>query len=132
MQPHLKERIARALDALSDERGYQILDYVEFLESKYGERANPSNVFTNIKDKVEDTLRAGKVPLDAISGTVSFFDGASKVMRGLASAAQSVVDEATRTAQNLTSSKPAPPAPSTDNAPAPSAQPAQSGDQETT
>lgn len=97
MKDHLKERIVRALDALSDERGYQVLDYVEFLESKYGERASPSGIFAQISDKVEDTMRAGKLPLDAISGTVKIFGGASKVMSGLASAAQAVIDETTKT-----------------------------------
>ena len=106
MNEHLRERILRALDPLPDERGYQLLDYVEFLESKYAERANPSNVFTKITDRAEDIMRAGKVPLDAISGTVTFFDGASKVMKGLASAAQAVVDEASKTAQNIAAPKP--------------------------
>ncbi|HEY4319852.1 MAG TPA: hypothetical protein VGM77_01635 [Gemmatimonadales bacterium] len=108
MNEHLKERIARALEHLPDERGYQILDFVEFLDSKYAERAAPDNVFTRMTDKAEDLLRAGKVPFNAIGGTVSFFDGASKVVRGLSSAAAAVVDEAARTAQNLTTpSKPA-------------------------
>jgi hypothetical protein len=102
MNEQLKDRIVRALESLSDERGYQLLDYVDFLESKYAERANPSNVFTRMTDKAQDLMRAGKVPLDAISGTVGFFDGASKVMKGLANAAQSVVDEATKTAQAAT------------------------------
>jgi hypothetical protein len=97
VKDHLKERIIRSLEALSDERGYQVLDYVEFLESKYGERAAPTGIFAQISDKVEDTMRAGKLPLDAISGTVSFFGGASKVMSGLASAAQAVVDETAKT-----------------------------------
>jgi hypothetical protein len=100
MNEHLKERILRAAESLSDERGYQILDYIEFLNSKYAERANPTNLFAKI------TERAGKVPIDAITGTVTFFDGASKVMKGLASAAQAVVDEASKTAQSITSSKP--------------------------
>ncbi len=97
MKDHVKERIVRALDALSDERGYQVLDYVEFLESKYGERAAPTGIFAQISDTVENTMRAGKLPLDAISGTVKIFGGATKVMNGLASAAQAVIDETTRT-----------------------------------
>jgi hypothetical protein len=100
---HLKDRILRRLEALPDERGYQILDYVEFLESKYAERTTPDNFFTKITEKVEDTMRAGKVPIDAITGTVGFFDGASKVMRGMAAAAQAAVDEASKSAQELTS-----------------------------
>ena len=41
MNDLLKQRIGRLLDALSDERGYQILDYIEFLDSKYAERGRP-------------------------------------------------------------------------------------------
>jgi hypothetical protein len=110
---HLKDRIQRAIETLPDERAYQILDYIDFLGSKYAERANPSNIFAKMTDKAEDLLRAGKMPLDAISGTVTFFDGASKVMRGLASAAQAVVEEASRTAQGITAPKEtgAPPGP---------------------
>ena len=44
MKDHLKERIIRSIESLSDERGYQVLDYVEFLESKYGERAAPTGI----------------------------------------------------------------------------------------
>jgi hypothetical protein len=110
MNEQLRERILRALEPLADEKGYQVLDYVEFLESRYAERANPSNVFTKMTDKAQDLMRAGKMPLDAISGTVGFFDGASKVMKGLATAAQAVVDEASKTAQSVTAprSEPAP------------------------
>lgn len=109
MNEHLKERIMRTIETLSDERGYQLLDYAEFLESKYAERSTPDNVFTRITDKAEDILRAGKVPINAIGSTVSFFDGASKVVKGLASAAQAVVDEASRTAQNITTPTVRPP-----------------------
>ena len=31
MNDNIRERILRKLDTLSDERGYQVLDYVEFL-----------------------------------------------------------------------------------------------------
>jgi len=110
MNEQLRERIMRAVESLSDDRGYQVLDYVEFLGSKYAERANPDNVFTRMTDRAQDILRAGKMPIDAISGTVSFFDGASKVMKGLASAAQAVVDEATSAAKGAVAEPPkAPP-----------------------
>jgi hypothetical protein len=112
MNEQLKDRLLRRLEALSDERGYQVLDFVEFLESKYAERAAPTNAFSKFTDAVTDTMRAGKLPLDAISGTVGLFDGASKVMKGVASAAQAVVAEASKTAQSMTTPKaaPAPPA----------------------
>ncbi len=121
MNEHLKDRILRRLEALPDERGYQVLDYVEFLESKYAERGAPDNIFTKFTEKVEDTMRAGRLPVDAITGTVGFFDGASKVMRGMAAAAQAAVSEATRSAEELAAkaSAPAsePPPPPTPDAP---------------
>ena len=109
MNDLLKQRIARALDGLSDERGYQVLDYIEFIESKYAERARPGGIFAKITETVEDTMRAGKLPIQAISGTMGLVDGAAKVMKGLAAAGQAVVDEAVKAAEQAT--KPAVPAP---------------------
>jgi hypothetical protein len=102
MNDLLKQRIARALDALSDERGYQVLDYIEYLESKYAERARPGGLFAKITETVEDTMRAGKLPIQAISGTMGLVDGAAKVMKGLAAAGQAVVDEAVKAAEDAT------------------------------
>ncbi len=94
MNEQLKQRIQRRLEALSDERGYQILDYVEFLESKYAERVNPTNLLARISEGIEDTMRYAKLPIKAISGTAGLVDSAGKVMKGVAAAAESVMDEA--------------------------------------
>ena len=66
MNDLLKQRIARLLDSLSDERGYEILDYIEFLDSKYAERARPGGIFARLTETVEDTMRAGRLPIQAI------------------------------------------------------------------
>jgi hypothetical protein len=100
MNDLLRQRIVRKLELLSDERAYQILDYVEFLESKYAERSAPTNLFAKLTEKVEDTMRAGKLPLQAISGTLGVMDTAGKLMKGLAAAGSAVVDEAVRAAES--------------------------------
>jgi hypothetical protein len=99
MNELLKQRILRRLDALSDERGYQVLDYVEFLESRYGERGAGGGIIARITETAEDTMRAAGVPLKAISGTMGLVDSASKVMKGVAAAASSVVEEAVKGAR---------------------------------
>lgn len=99
MNDLLKQRINRMLDAASDERGYQILDYVEFLDSKYAERAQPDNFLSKITSTVENTMRAGKLPVQAITGTMSLMDSAAKVMKGLVAAGHAVVDEAVKAAE---------------------------------
>ncbi len=103
MNDLLTQRIMRNLEYLDDERGYRILDFIEFLNSKYADRANPSGLFAKITDTVEDTMRAGKLPLQAISGTLGLMDSAGKVMKGLAAAGEVVVGEAVRAAEDATS-----------------------------
>src|SRR6266850_5853331 len=99
MNDLLKQRIIRLLDAASDERGYQILDFVEFLDSKYAERSQPDGLLSKITATVENTMRAGKLPMQAITGTMGLMDSAAKVMKGLAAAGQAVVEEAVKAAE---------------------------------
>ena len=121
MNDLLKQRIGRLLEGLSDERGYQVLDYLEFLDSKYAERARPGGILAKITETVEDTMRAGKLPIQAISGTMGIMDSAAKVMKGLAAAGQAVVDEAVKAAESATSVSNAPADPALPP-PAPSAE----------
>jgi hypothetical protein len=107
MNEHLRERIVRKLDALSDERGYQVLDYVEFLESKYAERQNaPGNAFTRFTDAVEDKLRAGKVSAAAIAETMGLLSKAANVLNGAVAAGKSVANDIVTVAQSATTPRP--------------------------
>lgn len=94
MNDALRQRILRRLEGLSDERGYQILDYVEFLESKYGARSGAGGFLTRLSETAEDTMRAVGLPIRAVSGTMGIMESAGKVMKGVAAAAKAVVDEA--------------------------------------
>jgi len=103
MNQFLRDRILRKLDTLSDERAYQVLDYVEFLESKYAERQNPtSNVFQRFAETVEDKLRAGRVSAATISETMSLMNKAMGVLSGVAAAGKSVANDLVGAASSLT------------------------------
>ena len=122
MNQFLRDRILRKLDTISDERAYQVLDYVEFLESKYAERQNPSaNVFQRFAETVEDRLRAGRVSAATISETMNLMNKAMGVLSGVAAAGKSVANDIVGAASSLTTS----PAPITDGSapPAPTAPP---------
>jgi hypothetical protein len=85
MNEHLRDRVLRKLETLSDERGYQLLDYVEFLESKYSQRqAPPASIFSRFSEAVEDRLRAGKVSATAIAETMGLMNRAMNVLNGVA------------------------------------------------
>jgi hypothetical protein len=94
MQQHLRDRIIRKLESLSDERGYQVLDYVEFLESRYAERPTPpASIFQRFGDAVEDSLRAGKVSATTISKAMGFMGQAMSALEGVAAAGKSVASD---------------------------------------
>ncbi len=102
MDQLLKERIIRRLDNLPNDKAYQVLDYVEFLESKFGSRSGQASTLEKLADRVEDTLRAGRVSVSAIKGTRDVLDAAGRVMQGLAEAGRTVVNELQVPAQNVT------------------------------
>jgi hypothetical protein len=93
MNEFLKKRIDRKLEALPDERVYQVLDYLEFLESKYGtQTADAPTAYQRLAETVEDTLRAGRVSASVMKGTMDAMSAAGRMMSGLAAAGKSVVD----------------------------------------
>ena len=104
LSPHLRERLLRQLDTLSDERAYQLLDYLEFLTSKYGakEPTSAASIFTRFTEGVEDTLRAGKVSATAISETMGLLNKAAGVLSGVAAAGKSVATDIVSAASNVT------------------------------
>ena len=108
MNESLRDRILRKLDTLSDERGYQLLDYLEFLESKYAQKtAQSPNVFQRFAEGVEDSLRAGRVSATTIAETMGLMNKAMGVLSGVAAAGKSVATDvfeaASRTAARATS-----------------------------
>jgi hypothetical protein len=104
MNESLRERILRHLEPLSDERGYQVLDYIEFLESKYAASAAPSpSLFHRFTEGVEDTLRAGRVSTTAIAETMGLLNKAVGVLSGVAAAGKSVASDIASAGKNVAS-----------------------------
>ena len=106
MNPTLRDRILRKLDEQPDERGYQLLDYVEFLESKYaGKTSTSPNAFERFAEGVEDTLRAGKVSASTIAETMGLLNKAMNVLSGVAAAGKTVATDAFDAATRATAER---------------------------
>ena len=126
MNPSLKDRILRKIENLPDDRAYQILDYVEFLESRYAERqAPPPNVFQRFAEGVEDTMRAGRISTSAIGQTMDLMNKAMGVLNGVAAAGKSVASDLATTATQITTNPLANPSRSPVAPSAPSPKPAE-------
>lgn len=96
MNSYLRDKLLQKLDSLTDERGYQLLDYVEFLESKYADRATTAaaaNPLTRFADAMEEKLRAGKVSATAVAETMGLMSRAMGVLNGAAAAGKSVAND---------------------------------------
>jgi hypothetical protein len=89
----LRQRIVSKLETLPDERIYQILDYIDFLESRYAARTRDASTFQRIAEEVEDTLRASRVSASAIAGTMGVVNKAVGVLSDVATAGKSVAAE---------------------------------------
>ncbi len=113
MNEHLRDRILRKLETLPDERGYQVLDFVEFLESKYAERSSPTaSTFTRFTEAIEDQLRAGRVSANAIAETVGFMNRAANVLNSALETGKSMASELVSSSRSAPPST-APPPPAT-------------------
>ena len=98
MNAYLRDKLLQKLETMADDRGYQVLDYVEFLESKYAERQSPAaaaaaNPLSRFADAVEEKLRAGRVSASTIAETMNLMTKAVGVLNGAAAAGKSVASD---------------------------------------
>ncbi len=100
MSQHIRDRINRQLDALGEDRLYQVLDYVDFLESRYGQRAaTPPNTFQRLADTIEDRLRTGGLAASTVSEAMGFLNKAVGALNGAVAAGRSVATDLASVAQ---------------------------------
>ena len=107
MNDILRERLIRKLDTLPEEKIYQILDYIDFLESKYAPKVTAApNPLKRFAEGVEDTLRAGRMSAGVIGGTMNVMNKAVGVVTDVANAGKSVASEIAGVVSSVASSKP--------------------------
>jgi hypothetical protein len=110
MNDILRERLIRKLDTLPEEKIYQILDYIDFLESKYAPKQSAApNPLKRFAEGVEDTLRAGRMSAGVIGGTMNVMGKAVGMVTDVANAGKSVATEIAGAVSSVTSPKPQPP-----------------------
>jgi MoxR-like ATPase len=94
MNEFLRERVMRRIDALPEDRVLQVLDYIEFLESRYATKpASAPSVVQRLAEGVQDTLRATNVSPAAIAETMGLMTKAIGILDGMKAAAESVASD---------------------------------------
>jgi hypothetical protein len=95
MNEVLRQRLARQIDALPDEQAYQVLDFIEFLTSKYarGPVRAPASSLLRFGERLEDKMRAQGVAVRAMRGALDAVSMADRVVAGISEAGRSIVRE---------------------------------------
>jgi hypothetical protein len=84
MEEVTRKRVLRRLEALPEEQLYQVMDFIEFLETKYArEAARKPDAFQLFAERVEDQMRVRSLAPRAMRGTMRVMSTAGKVLDGV-------------------------------------------------
>jgi hypothetical protein len=104
MNEILRKELWRKLESLPDDKAYAVLDYINFLQSQYGEGEERAGGFQRFGELFQETLRKRKVPATALRETMKVFGAADRVLGAFRDAGKEFLAE-------LEKGKPEPSAP---------------------
>ena len=92
MHDVLRQRLLRKIESLPDEQIYQVLDYIEFLESKYAATAGvEASGLQKFAEGLEDKLRRRAVSPSTIREAFQLISAADRVLSGVSSAGKQIL-----------------------------------------
>ena len=89
----LRRRVWRKLQSLPDEKLYQVLDYIEFLEERYGERTQEPDSMQKLAEGIQNKLRARRAAPWALKGVMSALSVVDRAVGTAAKTARGLADE---------------------------------------
>ena len=96
MHDILRERLIRKIETLPEDQVYQTLDYIEFLEGKYGaEDGEEASGLRRFAEAVEDKLRKRSMSPAKLREAFQLLSAADRVLSNVASAGRKLVEELT-------------------------------------
>ena len=118
MHDVLRTRLLRKLESLPEDQVYQVLDYIEFLESKYSSPvASETSALQSFAEKMEDQLRRRTVSPASLREAFQLISAADKVLSNVANMGKELLGDLNGPAEGR-SGKPRPaPSPKGESAP---------------
>jgi len=94
MHDVLRRRILRKLETLPDAQLYQVLDYIEFLGSRYaGHEPTDARGLQKWAEKLEDGLRKRTVNPSSLREAFQLISAADRVLNSVSEAGKQLLDE---------------------------------------
>ena len=92
MHDALRQRLLRKIESLPDEQIYQVLDFIEFLESKYSRAPTvEASGLQKFAENLEDKLRRKAVSPTTIREAFQLISAADRVLSGVSSAGKQIL-----------------------------------------
>ncbi len=96
MHDILRERLIRKIESLPEAQVYQMLDYIEFLEGKYGtDGAEETSGLRRFAEKMEDKLRSKSMSPAKLREAFQLISAADRVLQNVSSAGRKLMEELT-------------------------------------
>jgi hypothetical protein len=94
MHDVLRTRLLRKLESLPESQVYQVLDYIEFLESKYApDLSSETTGLQSFAEKLEDQLRRRTVSPASLREAFQLISAADKVLSNVANMGRELLGE---------------------------------------
>lgn len=94
MHDVLRQRLLRRIESLPDDQVYQVLDYIEFLESKYAPaRAVEASGLQKFAEGLEDQLRRRAVNPSTLREAFQLLSSADRILGDVARTGRELLDE---------------------------------------
>lgn len=94
MNEILRKQIWRKLEGLPEEKAYQVLDYIDFLESEYGDTdATDASSFQRFAELFQRRMRQGRVPATALRETMRVLGTTDRVLSAFRDAGREFLAE---------------------------------------
>jgi hypothetical protein len=94
MHDVLRTRVLRKLESLPEEQVYQILDYIEFMESKYARNVSAeTSGLQSLAEKLEDQLRRRAVSPSSLREAFQLISAADKVLSNISNVGKELLGE---------------------------------------
>ena len=95
MHDVLRNRLLRKIESLPEQQIYQVLDYIEFLEEKYGAQEGESETtgFQRFAERLEDGLRKRTVSPAIIREAFQLLAAADRGLSNVSSAGRKILQD---------------------------------------
>jgi hypothetical protein len=94
MHDVLRTRLLRKLESLPEEQVYQVLDYIEFLETKYArDVSEETSGLQSFAEKLEDQLRRRTVSPSSLREAFQLISAADKVLSNVSKVGKDLLGE---------------------------------------